>query len=115
MNSRPRDLRRLFRPRWFRALGDPTRLAILGRLVSLGEPSTVSETASCCGVHLSGVSRHLAVLRDAGMVTARRRGREVYYEFDRDKVTRTLRDLADALDAHDRRPSSPPPSTTDKQ
>ncbi|MDP6409738.1 MAG: metalloregulator ArsR/SmtB family transcription factor [Planctomycetota bacterium] len=113
MRPRPSTLealRRYLRPEWFRALCEPTRVEILGRLLSRGEPSTVSEAASCCGIHLSGVSRHLAVLRDAGLVTAERRGREVLYQFDRDRVTTTLRALADAIDGH----APPPPLATER-
>ncbi|MHC4938494.1 MAG: ArsR/SmtB family transcription factor [Planctomycetota bacterium] len=68
----------------FRALGDETRLALIARLACAAEPMTVTEAADCCGVHLSGVSRHLAALRDAGLVIARKDGREVRYTLDRD-------------------------------
>ena len=42
------------------------RLALLGRLAMAREPLTVTEVADCCGVHLSGVSRHLKMLHGAG-------------------------------------------------
>lgn len=87
------------RPDLFRALGDPTRLEVLGRLITASGPQTVGQVAGCCGVHLSGVSRHLAVLRDAGIVDSERRGREVLYRLETEPLTRALRDLADAIDA----------------
>ena len=59
---------------------------------------TVTEAAECCGVHLSGVSRHLAVLRNAGIVEARKHGREVRYSLDCGALALLLRDLADSLD-----------------
>ena len=91
-------LSRELRPELFRALGDPTRLQVLRRLARATRPLTVGEVAGCCGVHLSGVSRHLALLRAAGVVQAEKEGREVRYRLDRTELTRTLRELADALE-----------------
>jgi DNA-binding transcriptional ArsR family regulator len=50
----------------FSALADPTRRAILARLAT-GE-ATVSELAKPFDMSLPGVSKHLKVLRDAGLV-----------------------------------------------
>ena len=50
----------------FAALADPTRRAILARL-STGE-ATVTELARPFDMSLPGVSKHLRVLRDAGLV-----------------------------------------------
>ena len=91
-------LRRLLAPDLFRSLADPTRLQVLLRLACAPVAQTVTEIASCCGVHLSGVSRHLAALRAAGVVHCERSGREVRYALDRTRLTSTLRDLADAID-----------------
>ena len=87
-----------FDPEIFRALGDATRLALIARLARAAEPMTVTEAATCCGVHLSGVSRHLAALRNAGLVEARKRGREVRYTIDCGALAGTLRSMADALE-----------------
>ncbi|MGZ4607025.1 MAG: ArsR/SmtB family transcription factor [Blastococcus sp.] len=57
----------------FRSLGDPTRLAILRRLV-LDEHRVVDLTAHL-GLAQSTVSAHLACLRDCGLVTSRPQGR----------------------------------------
>ena len=92
------DLVRHLRPDLFRALCDPTRLRLLGRLALARRPQTVTEVAGCCGVHLSGVSRHLACLRDVGVVEAVREGREVRYSLRREELTAALRGLADAID-----------------
>ena len=86
------------RPDLFRALGDPTRLILLTRLAVASESATVNQLADCCGVHLSGVSRHLALLRDAGVVHSEKQGREVLYSLNRKQLTGTLRGLADAID-----------------
>lgn len=91
-------LRSHLRPELFRALCDPTRLRVLERLALAARPVTVTEVSGCCGVHLSGVSRHLVILRDAGVVEAQRRGREVLYALRPAELTATLRGLADAID-----------------
>jgi ArsR family transcriptional regulator len=84
------------------ALADPHRLALLVRLGDAGTPLTVSEVSECCGVHLSGVSRHLAILRRAGVVRAERRGREVYYALEASWVAAALRELAEVLERTER-------------
>ena len=91
-------LERYLDPTIFRALGDPTRLALLARLASAGGSQTVTELSSCCGVHLSGVSRHLKMLHDAALIRSERIGREVRYRLDCAALTATLRGMADALD-----------------
>jgi ArsR family transcriptional regulator, arsenate/arsenite/antimonite-responsive transcriptional repressor len=87
------------RPGLFKALSDPRRLGLLARLAVATEPMTVTEATSCCGVHVSGASRHLAALRDAGVLHAERRGREVAYRVDFPALVGALRGLADALEA----------------
>lgn len=56
----------------FRALGDPTRRAILRRLASGGRP--VGEVARPYKMSLAAVSKHLKVLERAGLITRERRG-----------------------------------------
>ncbi len=63
------------------------------------QPSIVSHVARGSGVDLSVVSRHLAVLRDAGIIRCVKRGKEVQCEVQTGTVVRILRDLADALEA----------------
>lgn len=59
-------------PELFRSLADPTRLRIL-RLLQ-GREMTVGELAHVLDLAQSGVSRHLAVLRSAGLLADRREG-----------------------------------------
>lgn len=61
----------------FRLLGDATRLRLL-RVLSR-EPLNVSELTAVLGVAQSGVSRHLGLLRDAGLVTEERSGAYTRY------------------------------------
>ncbi|MCZ7583463.1 MAG: metalloregulator ArsR/SmtB family transcription factor [Deltaproteobacteria bacterium] len=98
-SGRMETLTAWLRPGWFKALGDPNRLAIVARLACAAKPMTVSEVGGCCGVHISGVSRHLALLRAAGVVAAEKIGREVRYRLNLSDLTGALRGLADAIDA----------------
>jgi SAM-dependent methyltransferase len=61
----------------FRLLGDDARLRIL-RLLSL-ERLNVSELTGILGIAQSGVSRHLGLLKDAGLVDERREGGFTYF------------------------------------
>jgi DNA-binding transcriptional ArsR family regulator len=77
--------------RAFRALADETRRAIL-RLLRDG-PLTSGEIADRFDSSWPTISRHLAVLRDAGLVAAERQGQEVRYELN----TSVFQDLAQHL------------------
>ena len=65
------------RARYFRVLGDPTRLRMLDALLE-GE-RTVAELVSITGAPRSRISNHLACLKWCRFVTARRHGRHVVY------------------------------------
>jgi DNA-binding transcriptional ArsR family regulator len=60
-----------------RALSDPKRLCVLETLAT-GERS-VGELSRDVGCQVPNMSQHLAVLRSAGIVTARREGQTVFY------------------------------------
>ena len=62
----------------FRSLADPTRRALFERLCRQGE-QTVGALTARSGVSQPAVSKHLGVLRDAGLVRDRREGRETRY------------------------------------
>jgi DNA-binding transcriptional ArsR family regulator len=62
----------------FRALSDPTRRAIFERLSRDGEQSVHMLTGHS-GVSQPAVSKHLAVLKLAGLVRDRHEGRETHY------------------------------------
>ncbi len=67
-----------------RALGDPKRLCVLESLAS-GEVS-VGDLAIRVACQVPNMSQHLAVLRSAGLVTARRDGNTVYYRLSDPRV-----------------------------
>jgi DNA-binding transcriptional ArsR family regulator len=62
----------------FKTLADPTRRAIFERLARDGE-QTVRVITDRAGVSQPAVSKHLAVLKLAGLVQDRRDGRETHY------------------------------------
>jgi DNA-binding transcriptional ArsR family regulator len=62
----------------FRTLADPTRRAIFERLCREGE-QTVGALTVRSGVSQPAVSKHLAVLREAGLVRDRHEGRQTHY------------------------------------
>lgn len=67
----------------FRALADPTRLRCLALLEQEGE-LCVCELTYALDVAQPKVSRHLASLRDAGVVSGRREGLWVHYQIHPD-------------------------------
>jgi ArsR family transcriptional regulator len=86
--------------RLFRALADPTRLRIMGLLVT-GEVC-VCHIHESLGIPQPTASRHLAYLRKAGLVDTRRDGLWVYYRLTDggDEVTRTIREAVQHVLGH---------------
>lgn len=79
----------------FKALSDPTRLAIVNQLAGSGE---------CCvcnleplGLSQPTISHHLKILREAGLVESSRRGTWAYYRL----VPQAVESLAFALTGRD--------------
>ncbi len=62
----------------FKSLSDPTRRALFERLSREGE-QTVRMLTDTSGVSQPAVSKHLAILKRAGLVRAESRGRETHY------------------------------------
>ena len=65
----------------FAALGDETRLALVGRLSSHG-PLSTSRLAAGSAVTRQAITKHLDVLATAGFVRDTRRGRERIWELE---------------------------------
>jgi ArsR family transcriptional regulator len=72
----------------FRALADPTRLRVVHELTR--GTRCVCELRDQLGIRGPLLSHHLAVLRDAGLVTACRRGRWVDYTLDTQVLAATF-------------------------
>jgi DNA-binding transcriptional ArsR family regulator len=64
----------------FRAIGDPTRRAILDMLAQ--RDCSVGELCASFPISQSAVSQHLRVLREAGLVTPRQEGRLRVYRLE---------------------------------
>jgi DNA-binding transcriptional ArsR family regulator len=69
----------------FRTLADPTRRAIFERLCREGE-KTVGALTARAGVSQPVVSKHLGVLKQAGLVHGRHQGRETHYSAKADAL-----------------------------
>jgi DNA-binding transcriptional ArsR family regulator len=98
-HSGKQNLDRLLSPQLFKAIGDPNRIAILRRLSDRCTPLTVGQIAEGLPVDVSVVSRHLAILRDADILIARKEGKEVRYSLNSRNLIGTLRAIADAFEA----------------
>ena len=66
---------------FFKMLADPTRLRCLMLMQSEGE-LCVCELTQALGIIQPKISRHLAILREEGMVKDRRAGHWVYYQLN---------------------------------
>jgi len=62
----------------FRTLADPTRRSLFERLCREGEQTVAALTAQA-GVSQPAVSKHLGVLKQAGLVRDRHQGRQTHY------------------------------------
>jgi len=81
--ARPADLARVFK-----ALGDPSRLAIYELVRKAADPAqghstgaienSISQIASRFDLTLSTVSHHIKELRNAGLIRCERRGQSIY-------------------------------------
>jgi len=74
--------------RFFRALGDETRLGLVALLVRQepGRAMCVGRLARELRVTDSAVSQHLRVLKDLGLVHVERRGNRLHYYLDADRL-----------------------------
>ena len=81
--------------RFFKALGDETRLGLVALLAQQepGRALCVGRLAQELGVTASAVSQHLRVLKDLGLVHAERRGYRIHYFLDQERLA-TYRALA---------------------
>lgn len=84
--------------RFFRALGDETRLHLVALLAQQepGRAFCVSRLARELDVTSSAVSQHLRVLKDLGLVRGERRGYRVHYFLDEGRLAE-YQELARAL------------------
>ena len=82
--------------KFFRALGDPTRVRILKILLDEG-PQSVGELVEGTGGSQSRISTHLACLKWCGLVASVRDGKRVIYSIGDDRVADLLRGAEQVL------------------
>jgi DNA-binding transcriptional ArsR family regulator len=71
-----------------KALADPTRLLIINDLRN--GPRSVGEIAEAVEISQPNASRHLALLRDRGIVTTQRAGSNIFYDLTSPKIVRAV-------------------------
>jgi DNA-binding transcriptional ArsR family regulator len=84
------------------AIADPSRRRVLDLLVSKGDVSA-SWLAGQVPFSRQAVSKHLVVLEDARLVRRRKKGREVLYQVQADRLDQAAKAMADVAAQWDRR------------
>lgn len=69
----------------FAALGDPTRLELIARLCD-GRARSIAQLTGGLGLTRQGVTKHLRVLKQAGIVSASRVGRESQFTYEPEPI-----------------------------
>ncbi len=77
----------------FAALGDPTRLSLVAKLID-GRPHSISNLTEGSDLTRQAITKHLAVLEGVGLVSNIKEGRESLYELD----PRPLESIQEYLD-----------------
>jgi DNA-binding transcriptional ArsR family regulator len=88
--------------RLWAAVAEPSRRRLLDLLLARGQASPTSLAAEL-PVTRQAVTKHLAVLARAGLVQAHRRGREVQYSVNTDRLATAAQAMAQAAAGWDRR------------
>lgn len=83
----------------FKALGDATRLEIVGLIAHAGGPLCVCEIEAHFDLAQATISHHLKILRKAGVLVSERRGTWIHYNLDaslREQLLALVRVLDDS-------------------
>lgn len=83
----------------FKALGDETRLRLINLFLQTEDALCVCEMVDALELPQYQVSKHLTILKSAGLLQANREGTWVYYSLDREESP-LLRDLFRVLSRH---------------
>jgi ArsR family transcriptional regulator len=83
-----------------KALGQNTRVLIIAILSE--QETCVCHLETILGIRQARISQHLMALRNAGIVTARREGRHIYYSLENPKILDLVYQLAEnfQIDTH---------------
>jgi DNA-binding transcriptional ArsR family regulator len=68
-----------------KAMAHPVRISILGALEG-GKSLTVTEIHNLLGIDQSTASHHLGIMKDKGVLNARREGKNIYYSLKDEKL-----------------------------
>ncbi len=79
----------------FKALGDPTRLRIV-KLLENGE-LCVCQLMEALKMGQSRISRHLSILKEAGLIEDRRQGKWVHYRLQKNKTNKKYLSLLNEM------------------
>ena len=79
----------------FAALGDETRLSLVGRLCHEG-PQSIARLSEGSAVSRQAITKHLELLASAGLVHDRRQGRERIFELAPKRLEQAQRCLAES-------------------
>ncbi len=85
----------------FKALGNPARLTIVRSL--MGGERCVCDLVEACGLGWSTTSRHLDVLRQAGVVSSEKRAQKIFYRIELACVAELISCLDGVCTTPDRR------------
>lgn len=102
LGMNPSDLQQL--ASLLKALGETNRLSLVCRLCECKTPQQAMCLCECCSVDASGVSRHLKILTQEGIVSVERSGRQRNYSLNRAFVASQLRALADKIEINPEQP-----------
>ena len=78
-----------------KALAHPIRVSIFELIAE--DEKTVGEIVESLGTKMANTSRHLALLKDAGLITTRKEGLNVYYSIKMACLLPMLRCIVDAI------------------
>ena len=83
----------------FKSLGDETRLRLVNLFLQTDEDLCVCEMVDALELPQYQISKHLTILKNAGLLQATREGTWIYYRLDREESP-LLRDLFKVLSRH---------------
>ena len=78
-----------FHAQFCKTLSDANRLLIIAELIK-GERS-VSDLTNSLGLRQSNLSKHLALMKERGLVTARREGANIFYSLSDPKIFEAIK------------------------
>jgi DNA-binding transcriptional ArsR family regulator len=93
-----RDLRAILHGELFRALCEPVRLELIVHLTAHGR-SDIATIAAAFPLDRSVISRHLALLQEAGLLRRAKEGRRVFFELDGPAIVARLSAILERFQA----------------